>query len=158
MAGELVLVQGLLGGGHHLAAPLAPVAACQLVLTLQVTPHVVRFVSDVLAESAAKLPLGGANRVSRHQVCAQGRLDTLLPGHFRHDCMVLGHVTVQHVPSFEHLVAVLALVASAETVLRLQVGSHVVPFVGRVGGCRGGAEATNEFSVLSPHTVLLHQL
>lgn len=71
MTGELVLVQGLLGGGHHLAATLAPVAACQLVLPLQVTPHVVRFVSDVLADCAAKLPLGGAHRVSRHQVCAQ---------------------------------------------------------------------------------------
>ena len=50
--GELVLVKGLLGGTDRVEANVALVAT-KLMLALEMTSHVVSFVSDMLAQATS---------------------------------------------------------------------------------------------------------
>jgi hypothetical protein len=66
-ARQLVLVQGLLGRANRLKADVARVAA-QLVLALQVAPHVVCFVGDVLAQPADEFRIVSSGGIRPDQV------------------------------------------------------------------------------------------
>ena len=67
VAHQFVLVQRLLGAVHRLTTDVALVAA-ELVLALQVAPHVVSFVGDVATQVTRELSLASFDRIHPDQV------------------------------------------------------------------------------------------